>query len=231
MSDRQSSLSSDLESLRIERGTEAPARRKPRRGPRWLVIAAVVLIAAFLGVRALRSGAKAVQVSAATRLAAGEDTSVPVLSGSGYVVTGDRYVSLGVRVPGRIDRYFVEEGQSVSKDAPLVQIDDRDYRSAVEQAEAALNLAHANRALAESELTRGKALAGTRVISAQEFDVLVNKAAVARATEAQSEAQVRQARVDLEYTLVRAPTDGVILAKLKGSARSPFRAASPARAT
>jgi len=207
-------LRADLESLKIERQGATP-RRRPRRMARWLLLAAVVLLALLGATRALRSRALLVQTAPAVRLAAGEDTSLPVLSGSGYVVTGDRYVSLGVRVPGRIDRYFVEEGQSVRRGDPLVQIDDRDYRSAVSQAEAALNLARANRSLAEAELTRGKALAGTRVISVQEFDVLVNKAAVARATEAQAEAQLAQSQVNLEYTLVRAPTDGVILAKLK----------------
>ncbi len=52
----------------------------------------------------------------------------------GYIVTGDRYRSIGVRVPGRIDRYFVEEGQSVKQGDPLVQIDDRDYRAAAARA-------------------------------------------------------------------------------------------------
>ena len=53
------------------------------------------------------------------------------------------------------------------------------------------------------------------VISQQEFDVTRNKAEVARATVGQSTAELQQARVNLEYTLLRAPTDGVVLAKLK----------------
>lgn len=214
MTDKDATLRADLESLKIEREAIKP-RRKSRRWLRWVVILAVLAAVGIVGMRALASRAQTVAVAEATPLAAGEDTSVPVLSGSGYVVTGDRYVSLGVRVPGRIERYFVEEGQSVHRGDPLVQIDDRDYKSAVERSEAALNLARANRALAESELARGKALVGGRVISVQEFDVQVNKAAVARATETQAEADLRQKQVDLEYTVVRAPTDGVILAKLK----------------
>ncbi|HEY0301020.1 MAG TPA: efflux RND transporter periplasmic adaptor subunit, partial [Rhizomicrobium sp.] len=53
------------------------------------------------------------------------------------------------------------------------------------------------------------------VVSQQELDVLVNKAAVTGATIAQLDAQLAQARVDLDYTLLRAPADGVVLAKLK----------------
>jgi len=140
---------------------------------------------------------------------------LPVLSGSGYVVTGDRYVSIGVRVPGRIDRYFVEEGQSVKKGAPLVQLDDRDYRAAVTRTEGSLTIARANVALAEADLKRGVSLREQGVISEQEYDVYANKAAVARATVTQLEAELAQAKVNLEYTTLHAPTDGVILAKLK----------------
>jgi RND family efflux transporter MFP subunit len=139
----------------------------------------------------------------------------PVLSGSGYIVTGDRYISIGVRVPGRIDRYFVEEGQSVQQDEPLVQLDDRDYRAALERAEAALAVAQAQAELAHLERERGRELGRNRVISRQEIDVLETKARVADATVRQIEAELRQARVNLEYTVLRAPTSGVILAKLK----------------
>ena len=78
-----------------------------------------------------------------------------MLSGSGYVVTGDRYVSIGVRVPGRIDRYFVEEGESVHKGDPLVQLDDRDYQAAVAAIKARQASARADLALADADLQRG----------------------------------------------------------------------------
>ena len=118
----------------------------------------------------------------AQRAAAGDSGPAPVLSGSGYIVTGDRYVSIGVRVAGRIDRYFVEEGQSVHKGDPLVQLDDRDYRAAV----AAHRGAHRRRRAPISRSPRpscsaARTLRQQGVISQQEFDVLENKAAVARA--------------------------------------------------
>jgi RND family efflux transporter MFP subunit len=140
---------------------------------------------------------------------------MPILSGSGYIVTGERYVSIGVRVAGRIDRYFVEEGQNVRRGDSLVQLDDRDYRAAVTRTEAGLTLARADLELAESELRRGKKLFGNRIVSRQELDVLANKAAVSTARVAQLQAELDQAKVSLEYTLLRSPTDGVILAKLK----------------
>jgi len=212
-SGREDRLRGDLAALRIERAA-APARapRRPRRG-RWLVLA-VLLLAGATATLVLGRRPQSVVVASATRLAPGE-APAPLLSGSGYVVTGDRYVSIGVRVPGRIERYFVEEGQSVRQGDSLVALDDRDYRAAVARVEASLGLARANRDLAEIELRRADALRRTGVISTQEHDVLHNKAEVARATIAQLDAELSQARVNLDYTVLRAPTDGVVLAKLK----------------
>ncbi|TMB41895.1 MAG: efflux RND transporter periplasmic adaptor subunit [Deltaproteobacteria bacterium] len=209
-------LRAELASLRLDRGPAA-APVKPRRQRRRVlpVVIAVALLAALAAWILLAGRAVPVTVVYATLAASGQAGPAPVLSGSGYIVTGDRYVSIGVRVPGRIERYFVEEGQRVHRGDALVQLDDRDYRSAVTRTEAQLAVARANLDLAEAELRRNRALRRNGVVSAQELDVQENKASVARATVAQLEAELAQARVNLEYTVLRAPTDGVILAKLK----------------
>jgi RND family efflux transporter MFP subunit len=212
--DREQQLRSDLASLRIERNQPAP--RSPRKSRRWVI--PIVLVLGLIGgvaVWAVKGRTTAVVVAYATKSAPGEAGPIPVLSGSGYVVTGDRYVSVGVRVAGRIDRYFVEEGQSVRKGDELVQLDDRDYQAAVAATEARIVSARANLALAEAELRRGRTLSTQGVISQQELDVQENKAAVARAEIVRLEAELRQTKVNLDYTTLRAPTDGVILAKLK----------------
>jgi len=103
----------------------------------------------------------------------------------------------------------------VRESDPLVQLDDRDYRAIVDRTKAGIDLAKANVRLAEAELQRGRQLRRDSVISDQELDVLENKAAVAHATRQQLDAELEQARVNLEYTMLRAPTDGVVLAKLK----------------
>lgn len=209
---RQERLRNDLESLRLDRQAPPPARGGRRWG-RWIAAIAVAVVAAVAWLQL--GGEATVEVARAEVVKAGEIGPEPLLSGSGYVVTGDRYVSIGVRVPGRIDRYFVEEGQSVKKGAALVQLDDRDYRAAVRSTEAALTVARANLSLAESELARGVKLRSGAILSQQDLDVLLNKAQVARATIQQLEADLDQAHVNLEYTMLRAPSDGVILAKLK----------------
>jgi len=213
--DRDERLRAELASLRIERGVPvAPVRRRGRRR-RLPIVIALGLLAAAGAAWLLRGRTVPVTVATATLSAPGQAGPPPVLSGSGYVVTGERYVSIGVRVPGRIERYFVEEGQNVRKGDALVQLDDRDYRAAVARSEAGLAVARANVALAGAELQRGRALRREGIVSQQELDVQENKARVTRATVAQLEAELAQARVNLEYTTLRAPTDGVVLAKQK----------------
>ena len=214
MPGREEQLRSDLSSLRIER--EPLTRRAPRRRRRWWIPLVLVLLAvAAAALWRVLARPLPVSVAYATRSAAGESGPLPVLSGSGYIVTGDRYVSVGVRVAGRIDHYFVEEGQSVKKGDALVQLDDRDYRAIVTASEARMASARSNLSLAEADLARGRPLFNQGVISQQEYDVLSNKAEVARAAIKQLEAEIAQAKVNLDYTTLRAPADGVVLAKLK----------------
>lgn len=213
MAETAEELRRKLGTLRLERSTTPP----PRRRPRWLPAAAAVLVAVLaLGAyRLLGTRPVAVEVVTAGAPASGVDDAVAVVSGAGYVVSADRYISIGVRVAGRIDRYFVEEGDRVEPGQALVLLDPRDYEAAVTRAEAALGVARANAALKARQLERARSLAGSGVISREELDLRVAEADATAATVRQAEAELAQARVSLDYTTLRAPRRGVILAKLK----------------
>src|SRR5262249_59074043 len=88
-----------------------------------------VLVGIGVAARRFGGGTAAVEVVAPTVVRAGtpEAAGLPVLSGAGYVVSGDRYIAIGVTVPGRIDRYLVEEGDHVKAGDTLVQLDAREY--------------------------------------------------------------------------------------------------------
>lgn len=207
----------DLAALRIDRDA-VPLRGGPAWG-RWLVAAALVTgfaVASLLAYRMTLGRTAAVRVAIAERSAPGASApAATVLTGSGYVVTGERYISLGVRVPSRIERYLVEEGQKVVAGQDLVQLDARQYQAALEQARASLVRARANIDLERKELARARELFGRNVLSRSELDLRENKLRVAEAEVAQLEATVARAAVDLEDTVIRAPTDGVILEKFK----------------
>ena len=135
--------------------------------------------------------------------------------GAGYVVSADRYISIGVRVAGRIDRYLVEEGTRVSAGDPLVQLDAREYRATVERAAANLKLAQA-----EAVLAKQKRVARRRCSAPASCHARSSTSGGPRRTRpppgsGTAKADLDAARVALEYTTLRAPRSGVILAKLK----------------
>lgn len=225
------SLRDELSSLRIDRGAR-PASKQ--RTPKWLwaIAGLVAVFALFLVWRATLGRTTRVEVEFARQEVAGAQgavvdgargasgsSAVPsgsvVLQGSGYVVTGNKYISIGVRVPGRIDAYLVDESAPVKAGQALVQLDRRDYEAALERARAAVDLARANQELAETLVERQRALRAQDVTSQSNLDVKESEWRVARARTREAEAALREATVNLDYTTLRAPRDGVVLAKLK----------------
>ncbi len=176
-----------------------------------------MLLLGALGRRPAGRRAAAVETARVTTLAGtgGAPAQVPILSGAGYVVSADRYISIGVRVAGRIDRYVVEEGDRVKAGDPLVELDAREYRAALDRAEANLEVARASSVLADANLRRTQPLHRQGVLSKEELDLKAAESQTARARVSQAEAELQQARVALDYTVLRAPRNGVILAKLK----------------
>ncbi len=209
-------LDTNLHGLRLD-----PTSRQPegRRAVWW--IATVLVLALIIGgaslwlYQATLGRPPEVQMAFARIVGAGAQAAGPVLSGAGYVVTGDRYISIGVRVPGRIDAYEAQEGDFVRKGDVLVRLDDRDYQAALRRAKANLELAQANLVLKRKQVVRMRELHERGLIATQNLDVAENELAVAQATVHQAEAEIASAYVNLDYTKLTAPTDGVVLAKLK----------------
>jgi RND family efflux transporter MFP subunit len=209
-------LRDDLQALRIDRS--APAARPPsgRRGLYLGIAAAAALALLALGAWALFGGTREVEIAYASRIEAGGSApAAPVLSGSGYVVTADKYISVGTRIPGRIEKFFVDEADRVKAGDPLVQLDDRDYRAALASSKARLAVVRANAQLHRLEADRKVKLRAENYASQSELDTAQTLLRVDQAQIAQLEAEIAQSQVNLDYTVLRAPTDGVVLAKLK----------------
>jgi HlyD family secretion protein/macrolide-specific efflux system membrane fusion protein len=210
------SVRDELSSLKLDRNAAPPRRRVPRLV--WTIALALLAAAAAVAYRLTLGAPTVVRVAYAARSEGG--ASAPsaagvVLTGSGYVVTGEKYISIGVRVPGRVDAYLVDESDQVTKGQPLVRLDQRDYVAALARARATLEVARARAALADTEAKRQRALAAQNVAAQSALDVKESELRVARAEVRQAEAAVSEAEVALDYTTLRAPRDGVILAKLK----------------
>lgn len=204
----------DLAALRIDRNAPGPGP------PRWrslLAIACIVLalVVGSLLVFDLLDAKPEVAVDYARRVESGAAPAGVVLTATGYVVTEDRYISLGVRVPGRIDAYLVEEGDVVEAGQKLVELDSRSYRAQLGEVRATQREAEATLALRRKELSRLVDLHSRNVSSRAELDVKENEVAVSEATIARLRARVMRLEIDLEDTVLRAPTDGVVLQKFK----------------
>ena len=211
-------LKEQLRALRIDRDTQSLSveAKGPRNRMRIIAAVLVLAVAAFWLYRFVLAAPLAVKVVQARVHRSDQPIEGPVLSGSGYLVTAEKYIAIGVRVPGRIERFLVDEGDRVAVGQVLVELDARDYRAQVGRAEASLRLAQANLKLAAADRHRVRQLFEQGITSRQELDQADSRYEVAAASVAQVENELSQARTNLEDTRLSSPVRGVVLAKLKG---------------
>jgi multidrug efflux system membrane fusion protein len=117
-------------------------------------------------------------------------------------------VEVRPRVSGYVNRVAFTEGASVTQGDVLFVIDPRPYEAEVARAEAELEGARTRARLAASDLERAKRLVATQAVSREEFDARVSAQAESDATIRAAEAALATARLNLEWTTVRAPISG-----------------------
>ena len=224
MVERPRSVREDLAALRIDRTASDEGGRPPWVSGVVLTGLAVAFVAgSWMAYRLTIGRTPVVRIAYAKRTDPGTQTRGAVLTGSGYVVTRGRYISLGVRIPGRIESYLVDEGDTVEKGDPLVRLDGRRYEAALREAEAGLQVGRANLDLRQKELARMQELRRREFSSQAELDVKTNELRVTEAEIEQLSAEVARLRLDLQDTVLYAPTNGVILERF----REPGEIATP----
>ena len=119
-------------------------------------------------------------------------------------------VEVRARVSGFIDSIHFNDGQIVKQGDLLFTIDKRPYQLAVEQAEADLERGRAKLELATLDVQRATPLVQTQVVTGREFDTRKSTQRDAAAGVASSDAALKQAQLNLEWTEVRAPIAGRI---------------------
>ena len=117
-------------------------------------------------------------------------------------------VEIRSRVAGYLQRVAFTEGATVRRGDVLFVIDPRPYEADVARAEAELERARTRKQLAEMELERARRLVSTQAISREELDARTSGSAEGDATIRAAEAALRIARLNLEWTVVRAPITG-----------------------
>lgn len=119
-------------------------------------------------------------------------------------------VEVRPRVGGMVERVLFKDGAQVEKGQPLYEIDPRPYAAEVARAEAALAQAEAQLRQASAEQARGRALAQTQALSREAIEQRDAASQVAEANVRAARAALEAARLDLDFTRVRAPIAGRI---------------------
>jgi RND family efflux transporter MFP subunit len=127
------------------------------------------------------------------------------------VATLDGFINANInaQVSGYIISRDYKEGSVVKKGDLLFRIDPRPFQAALTQAKANLAKAQATQAKAEADEKRAIDLFNNHVTSPQERDTALQSAAAARADSQADEAAVEQTELNLAYTRIIAPIDGI----------------------
>ena len=118
------------------------------------------------------------------------------------------YVELRSRVSGTVDQVHFTDGAMVSKGQVLFTIDARPFAAEVARLESQLAAAKARSELAATGLIRAQKLIEANFISKQELDQLTAVAKTSSSDIQAAEAALRNAKLNLEFTAVRAPISG-----------------------
>lgn len=174
--------------------------------------ASAVIIAAALSLNGCRSEAQAQTAPAIPNalVEAPQVQDVPIVhTVPGYVEAVER-VELHPRVSGYLEKVMFEEGAFVKAGQVLFVIDQRPYQAALARAEAVLQQAKINAAMAKSDSERAANLIFNKAISKEEAQRRHTAAKVAHAQVAAAQAAVDVARLDFQFTEIRAPISGRI---------------------
>ena len=125
----------------------------------------------------------------------------------------DRIV-LSSPASGSVDRVNVVEGQFVKKGSLLVILSQRLFKANLVQAKSTLERELEDQAEAKRELERGKELFDRTSISVRDFKLIQIAYAKADARLRAARAALVNARLDLEYSHIRAPFDSLIIKRL-----------------
>ncbi|WP_366140474.1 efflux RND transporter periplasmic adaptor subunit [uncultured Tateyamaria sp.] len=119
-------------------------------------------------------------------------------------------VDVRARVSGFLDEIHFTDGSLVAKDQLLFTIDQRQFRTALRQARAQIDVAEATFTFAEEQLQRAEALIGNGTIPQSVVDERREAFLSSQGALEQARAALELAELDLEYSEIRAPMAGRI---------------------
>lgn len=234
----------DLVKLTIDKSVKGirPVRHKK---PYYRIALAVIIVAGivFLYLCGVLTPAIHVEVASVTRTYPSQ--ALALLNASGYVVA-QRKASVASKITGRLISLNVEEGSKIKTGEIIARLECEDVLALRNQAVADLSVAHFDLQQAKAEYRDARAsfhrevdLLAKGITTRAEYDAATARYQKAKAAVAGAKASVKAkaaalqvAKVSLEYTLIQAPFDAVVLTKNAdiGDIVTPIGAAANAKA-
>jgi RND family efflux transporter MFP subunit len=213
---KSSDLGPVLEQTRRVAAADSTVFRRENRGkvrgagfravpPSPFLLLATVVLAAGCGSPKAAPSIPSPEVEAAAVI----QKDVPIYSE--WVATLDGYVNAQIQpqVTGYLIRQTYKEGSFVRKGQILFQIDPRPFQALLDQANAQLAQAQAQLGKTQMDVDRDTPLAKARAIAQSQLDNDVQANRAAQAAVKAAEAQVEQAKLNLEFTDVKSLVDGI----------------------
>lgn len=234
----------DINKLKIDKTQKltGPSRRKKK--PFFIASAiALLFILSFLYVSGIIAPATTIDVTTVAQVYPSQ--SLSVLNASGYIVA-ERKAAVASKITGRLVALMVEEGSKVKKGQIIARMESDDVTAAKNQAAAnlvnalaVLEQAKTDRDIARRENFRYQGLGADGSVSQSDWDAINTRykrseegVKVAEANVLALKAALEGAKAGLDYTLIRAPFDAVVLTKNAdiGDIVTPFAATATAKA-
>ncbi len=233
--------SETLGRLTIDKSRQVPSQK--RSGRLKYGIGAAIVLAAIAAVMIMRTRTITIETASVSQVYPTQ--SFTLLNASGYVVA-QRKAAVASKTTGRLEWIGVEEGSLVTSGQVIARLENRDLQAVLQQGEASVGNSKAVLEQAQAELAdagqsfaRQKELLKQGIVSKAEYDAAEARFKRSAAAVSGAEAGVRSSRaalqgatVNLDYSLIRAPFDAVVLTKNAdvGDIITPLGAAANAKA-
>ncbi|RPH96658.1 efflux RND transporter periplasmic adaptor subunit [candidate division KSB1 bacterium] len=122
-------------------------------------------------------------------------------------------VDVGSQVSGTIKDLYVDFNSQVRKGQVVARLDPTFLQAAVNEAEANLQRANASLVQAERDLARVRDLFEKNLAAQSDYDNALTGVDLAKASVKQVQAQVDRAKVNLAYSVITSPIDGVVISR------------------
>jgi membrane fusion protein (multidrug efflux system) len=114
------------------------------------------------------------------------------------------------KIPDRIDKFFVDEGDYVQRNAPIASILATTIEQGVRQAEAGLTAARAQESNVKIEFERAQRLYSENAMSQQQFDAIKTQYESVQSQVVQAEAALKSVKSQFSDATITAPISGII---------------------